>query len=186
MPPFYDRYTGQPALAGTHSKELEDFTAEKFYSPQLMATSAFGLGRRRYFSPQQCYLNCLRTIKHYMHIQHKQANKTENKKHFSPLKDWTDILLRTLSVSYRAPVLQTVLQGPAAGLSCYGHCWRGRQRAQLGSLGSHWCSNYKHVCNDISLTISSIVYYCTLAEVANSMTICHKMYLNTAKLRQNV
>jgi len=33
-----------------------------------MATSAFGLGRRRYFSPQQCYLNCFRN-KHYMHIQ---------------------------------------------------------------------------------------------------------------------
>ena len=28
----------------------------------LKATSAFGLGRRRYSSPQRCYLHCLRTI----------------------------------------------------------------------------------------------------------------------------
>ena len=29
--------------------------------PLLTATSAFGLGRRRWSSPQQCYLHCLRT-----------------------------------------------------------------------------------------------------------------------------
>ena len=28
----------------------------------LMATSTFGLGRRRWPSPQQCYLHCLRTV----------------------------------------------------------------------------------------------------------------------------
>jgi len=29
----------------------------------LMATNASGLGRRRWSSPQQCYLHCLRTVK---------------------------------------------------------------------------------------------------------------------------
>jgi len=30
--------------------------------PLLTTTSAFGLGRRRWSSPQQCYLHCLRTV----------------------------------------------------------------------------------------------------------------------------
>jgi len=72
----------------------------------------------------------------------------------SPSKDWKDILLGTLSTSYKAPVLRTVLQGLAAGLSCCVHCWHGLLREQLGSLDSRWCSNYKRVCNDIWFTIS--------------------------------
>ena len=38
---------------------MQSFTARM---PLLTATSAFGLGRRRWSSPQQCYLHCLRTI----------------------------------------------------------------------------------------------------------------------------
>ena len=38
---------------------LESFIA---HTPLLTATSAFGLGRKRWSSPQQCYLHCLYTI----------------------------------------------------------------------------------------------------------------------------
>ena len=38
---------------------VQSFTA---HMPLLTATSTFGLGRRRWSSPQQCYLHCLRTI----------------------------------------------------------------------------------------------------------------------------
>jgi len=38
---------------------VQSFTA---HMPLLTATSAFRLGRRRWSSPQQCYLHCLRTI----------------------------------------------------------------------------------------------------------------------------
>jgi len=37
--PFYDYYTGQPALAGTSSQELEDFVGAKFYYPEALADS---------------------------------------------------------------------------------------------------------------------------------------------------
>ena len=44
---------------------MQGFTARM---PLLAATSAFGLGRRRWSSPQQCYLHCLRTYIHtYIH-----------------------------------------------------------------------------------------------------------------------
>jgi len=54
-PPFYGHYTGQPVLAGTSSKELENVAGAKFYRPHalLTATGAFGLGRRRWSSAQQ-------------------------------------------------------------------------------------------------------------------------------------
>jgi len=39
----------------------QSFTARM---PSLKATSAFRLGRRRYSSPQQCYLHCLHVIYH--------------------------------------------------------------------------------------------------------------------------
>jgi len=53
--PVYGHYTGQPELAGTSSKELEDYVGQSFTArmPLLMATSTFGLGRRRWSSPQQ-------------------------------------------------------------------------------------------------------------------------------------
>jgi len=35
--PFYGHYTGQPALAGTSSKELEDFVVAKFYCLHALA-----------------------------------------------------------------------------------------------------------------------------------------------------
>jgi len=35
--PFYGHYTGQPALAGTYSQELEDFIGAKFYCPHALA-----------------------------------------------------------------------------------------------------------------------------------------------------
>jgi len=38
---------------------VQSFTARM---PLLTGTSAFGLGRRRWSSPQQCYLHCLRTF----------------------------------------------------------------------------------------------------------------------------
>jgi len=38
---------------------MQSFTA---HMPLLMATSAFGLGRRCWSSPQQCYLHCLCTV----------------------------------------------------------------------------------------------------------------------------
>jgi len=37
QPPFYGHYTGQPALAGTSSEELEDFAGAKFYCPHALA-----------------------------------------------------------------------------------------------------------------------------------------------------
>jgi len=41
-----------------------DFVGAKLYCPHALvtATSAFGLGRRCWSSPQQCYLQCLRTF----------------------------------------------------------------------------------------------------------------------------
>jgi len=38
---------------------VQSFTARM---PLLTATSAFGLGRRRWSSAQQCYLHCLSTL----------------------------------------------------------------------------------------------------------------------------
>ena len=38
---------------------VKSFTAR---APLLTATSAFGLGRKRWISPQQCYLHCLHTF----------------------------------------------------------------------------------------------------------------------------
>ena len=38
---------------------MQSFTA---HIPLLVATTALGLGRRRWSSPQQCYLHCLHTI----------------------------------------------------------------------------------------------------------------------------
>jgi len=37
QPPFYSHHTGQPALAGTSSQELEDFVGAKFYWPHALA-----------------------------------------------------------------------------------------------------------------------------------------------------
>ena len=38
------------------------------HMPLLTATSTFGLGRRRWSSPQQCYLYCLRTVPSLMKV----------------------------------------------------------------------------------------------------------------------
>jgi len=35
--PFYGHYAGQPALAGTSSRELEDFVGATFYCPHALA-----------------------------------------------------------------------------------------------------------------------------------------------------
>jgi len=61
--PFYGHYTGQPALAGTSSSELEDFVGAQFYCPHALVdgNQRIGLGRIRRSSLQQCYLHCLRT-----------------------------------------------------------------------------------------------------------------------------
>jgi len=39
QPPFDGHYTGQPALAGTSSYELEDFVGSEFYCPHALADS---------------------------------------------------------------------------------------------------------------------------------------------------
>ena len=39
QPPFCDHYTGQPALAGTSSEELEDFVGANFYCLHALAGS---------------------------------------------------------------------------------------------------------------------------------------------------
>ena len=39
---------------------VQSFTA---HMPLLTATSAFGLGRRRWSSPRQCYLHCLHIMR---------------------------------------------------------------------------------------------------------------------------
>ena len=43
---------------------MEDLLVQNFttHMPLLAATSAFGLGRRHWSSPQQCYLQCLHTF----------------------------------------------------------------------------------------------------------------------------
>jgi len=46
----------------------------------LKATSAFGLGRRCYSSPQRCYLHRLHTLQNY-NTKHVQKDKTCNKQH---------------------------------------------------------------------------------------------------------
>jgi len=52
--PFYGHCTRQPVLAGTPRYKLEDFVETAARMPLLMATSIFGLGRRRQSSHQQC------------------------------------------------------------------------------------------------------------------------------------
>jgi len=37
QPLLYGHYTGQPALAGTSSYEVEDFVGAKFYCPHALA-----------------------------------------------------------------------------------------------------------------------------------------------------
>ena len=67
--PFY----GQPALASTSSKELEYFAGAMFYCLHALSGGnqrIFRLGRRRWSSPQQCYLHCLHTVivsKYHIH-----------------------------------------------------------------------------------------------------------------------
>ena len=61
QPAFHSHYTGRPALAGTSSSELKRILAVQSFTGRmslLTATSAFGLGRRRRSSAQQCHLHC--------------------------------------------------------------------------------------------------------------------------------
>ena len=60
QPLFYSRNTGQlaPPVKNWRIFLVQSFTA---CMPLLMAASAFGLGRRHWSSPQQCYLHCLHT-----------------------------------------------------------------------------------------------------------------------------
>ena len=61
---FYGHYSGQPVLAGTSVKNWRILLVQSFTAsmPLLAAYSTFGLGRRRWIFPQQCYLHCLHTI----------------------------------------------------------------------------------------------------------------------------
>ena len=54
--PFYSHFTGEPALASSACMPLQ------------MATSTLGLERRRWSSPQQCYLHCLCTLKNILTV----------------------------------------------------------------------------------------------------------------------
>jgi len=46
QPTFYGHYTGQPALAGTFSQELEDFVGAKIYCPHALADGKQRIGIR--------------------------------------------------------------------------------------------------------------------------------------------
>ena len=50
---------------------MQRFTA---LMPFLMATSTFGSGRRRWSSPQQCYLHCLRTLFNHIYTAQKKIH----------------------------------------------------------------------------------------------------------------
>ena len=66
-PPFYGQYTGQPVLAGTSSKELENVAGAKFYRPHALADSNRRIRIRKKtleFCSTVCYLHCLRAAKH--------------------------------------------------------------------------------------------------------------------------
>jgi len=61
QPAFHSHYTRPPALAGTSSSELKRILSVQSFTGRmslLTATSAFGLGRRRRSSAQQCHLHC--------------------------------------------------------------------------------------------------------------------------------
>ena len=61
-----------PALQPPYSssnKDLEDFVGKSFTAQMPLLTSAFGLRRRRWSSPQQCYQHCLRTVTNCMLTQ---------------------------------------------------------------------------------------------------------------------
>ena len=74
---------------------MQRFTA---HVPLLKTTSAFGIGRRRWSSPQQCYLHCLRAIA----ITSKQLNKI--------IRSMCRVIIeRNLSVDSRHIVLLTWL-----------------------------------------------------------------------------
>ena len=63
QPPYYGHYTGQPALAGTSSYELEDFVGANFYYLHSLADGNQHIQiRGRCWSSQQCYLHCLCTL----------------------------------------------------------------------------------------------------------------------------
>jgi len=57
-------YTGQSVLAGTSVKNWRILLEQSFtgHMPLLMAASTFGLRRRRWISPQRCYLHHLQTL----------------------------------------------------------------------------------------------------------------------------
>ena len=57
--PQYDHYTGQPTLAGPPVKNWRILLVQSFTAcmPLLIATSAFGIGRRCWSYPQQHYLH---------------------------------------------------------------------------------------------------------------------------------
>jgi len=84
--------TGQPKLAGSPAPPVKNYTILLVQSyclmPLLTATSAFGLQRIRWSSPQQCYLHCLRTL--YVDIIETSSNRGTRNRHFDTKVPMTD------------------------------------------------------------------------------------------------
>ena len=64
LPVCLVKLLGQPALADTSSKELEGFVGAKLLTLQT-ATIAFGLGRRRWSSPQNSAIYTVSVPQHH-------------------------------------------------------------------------------------------------------------------------
>jgi len=78
QPPVLWPFTGQlaPQVKNWRILLVQSSTA---CTPLLTATSTFGLGRRRWRSPQQCYLHCLHTHKYAkIKVKGQSGNKQKN------------------------------------------------------------------------------------------------------------
>jgi len=99
--------------------------------------------------PQLCWRITVQTLQEMWTTKRSQTTKISKQCGHccSPLKDWKDMLSKTLSTFCRAQALQTVLPESAVGLSCYVRCWFGPMRVLPGYPGSRLCSNCIHVCD---------------------------------------
>ena len=68
--PFYGHYTGKTSISWNPQLRTRGFCWSKVtvHMPLLMASSIYGLERRCYSSPQQCFLHCLHNLNtQYIH-----------------------------------------------------------------------------------------------------------------------
>ena len=73
--------------------------------PLLMATSAFEIGRRCWTSPQQCYLDCLRTLQL---CQTKAYRSTNSKRYCYLMAEWSEMMkLHTHTHPFNGPLSGT-------------------------------------------------------------------------------